>query len=105
MVRKAWLLAAVLGWVLAGWAGAPSAWAQAKEGVKAAVPAVQAKINVNKAGPAELASLPGIGDATSKAILDYRQANGPFKKVDDLVQVKGIGEKKLEAIRGLVSVE
>ena len=66
---------------------------------------VQAKVNVNKAGVDQLASLPGIGEVIVKAIVDFRQANGPFRAAEDLLQVKGIGEKKLEAIRGLITFE
>ena len=66
---------------------------------------VQAKVNANKAGAEQLAALPGIGEVTAKAILDFRQMNGPFRNAEDLLQVKGIGEKKVEALRGLVTFE
>jgi len=66
---------------------------------------VQSKVNVNKAGVDQLASLPGIGEVTAKAIVEFRQANGPFRTAEDLLQVKGIGEKKLEAIRGLITFQ
>ncbi len=64
--------------------------------------AVQSRVEINKAPAEEIMTLPGIGESTAKAIVDYRQANGPFGSVDDLIRVKGIGEKKLEAIRDLV---
>lgn len=64
--------------------------------------AVTSKVEINKAPAEEIMRLPGIGEVTAKAIVDYRQVNGPFRSLDDLLQVKGIGEKKLEAIRGLV---
>ncbi len=63
-----------------------------------------AAVNVNTATKDELISLPGIGPAKAQAILDYRKANGPFKAVDDLRNVKGIGAKRLEKLRNEVSV-
>jgi competence protein ComEA len=52
----------------------------------------------------ELKSLPGVGDKTAQAILDYRAANGPFRDVKDLLKVKGIGPKKLEKMAPMVEV-
>ncbi len=63
-----------------------------------------AAVNVNTASQAELEALNGIGPAKAKAILDYRQKNGPFKSVDDLKKVTGIGDKTLESIRKDVSL-
>lgn len=63
------------------------------------------KININKADNAQLETLPGIGPQTAKGITDYRQAHGGFKSVEELKQVKGIGDKKFDAIKDLVTVE
>ena len=63
-----------------------------------------AAVNVNTASQAELEALNGIGPAKARAILDYRQKNGPFKSVDDLKKVTGIGDKTLESIRKDVSL-
>ena len=60
------------------------------------------KVNVNTAMAAQLTALPGIGDTIAQAIVDYRDNNGAFRSVDDLLQVNGIGEKKLAALRDLV---
>jgi competence protein ComEA len=61
-------------------------------------------IDLNTAGAEELESLPGVGPATSAAILQHREENGPFAAVDDLISVSGIGDAKLAAIRDLVTV-
>jgi competence protein ComEA len=60
------------------------------------------KINLNTATLEELDSLPGIGPVLAQRIIDYREANGPFQSVDDLLRVKGIGLSLLEQIRDLV---
>ena len=63
-----------------------------------------ALIDVNRAGAAELETLPGIGPKLSQALVDDREAKGPFRSVDDLKRVRGIGDSKLEAIRPLITV-
>lgn len=68
-------------------------------------PGLPAKINVNSAIAEQLQTLPGVGPATSAAIIAKREKDGPFKSVDALLEVRGIGEAKLEAIRDLVSVD
>ena len=54
-------------------------------------------INVNTASERE--ALPGIGPALAERIVSHREANGPFKSLDDLTDVPGIGKAKLEALR------
>ena len=61
-------------------------------------------INVNTASADELQFLPRIGPALAGRILDFREANGPFEAVDELVAVKGIGETSLEKLRPFVTV-
>jgi competence protein ComEA len=61
-------------------------------------------VNINTASAVELATLKGIGEAKAKAILEYREKNGPFKSVDDLHQVHGIGNKLLEGLRPQITV-
>ncbi|MCS7233140.1 MAG: helix-hairpin-helix domain-containing protein [Synergistetes bacterium] len=60
-------------------------------------------VNVNKATVEELERLPGIGKTMAKRIVEYREKNGPFKEPSDLLKVKGIGEKKLEKIRSMIT--
>ena len=64
-----------------------------------------AKININTATAQELTALPGIGQAKAEAIVKHREANGPFKTVDELNDVKGIGNKILENIKNEVTVD
>jgi len=64
-----------------------------------------AGLNLNTADQAALESLPGIGQAKAQAIVDYRTAHGNFSSVEDLTQVKGIGEKLLAKIKDLVEVK
>ncbi len=61
-------------------------------------------IDVNRAGAADLATLPGIGPKLAQALVDDREAKGPFRTVDDLKRVRGIGDGKLESIRPFVTV-
>lgn len=61
-------------------------------------------VPLNSATAAELEALPGIGPATAAAIVAWREANGPFTAVDQLLDVRGIGPAKFEAIRDLVVV-
>lgn len=62
------------------------------------------RLDLNSATAAELQKLPGIGEGLSAAIVADREANGPFSSAEDLLRVPGIGEKRLEAIRDLVTV-
>lgn len=62
------------------------------------------KININRAEPWLLEALPGIGEVLAQRIVDYRSVNGPFRRVEDLVKVSGIGEATLENIRDYVTV-
>ena len=63
-----------------------------------------APVNINTASAAELEALPGVGPTTAEAIISHRESAGPFASVDDLLDVRGIGEAKLEQIRDLATV-
>ncbi len=62
------------------------------------------KVNINSASQAELEKLPRIGPKVAARILDYRREHGPFKRVEDLMKVKGIGEKTFARLKDLVTV-
>lgn len=62
-------------------------------------------IDLNRATAAELQLLPGVGPALSKRIVEYREAKGEFDKIEDVMQVSGIGPKTFQAIKDYVIVE
>jgi competence protein ComEA len=63
-----------------------------------------APINLNTASVAQLETLPGIGRSTAERILEYRQKNGSFKKIEDLMNVRGVGEKSFLKLKPLITV-
>src|SRR5215470_13125438 len=63
-----------------------------------------AVVNINTASAAELDALPGIGAKTAALIVEYRQKNGPFKKVEELMNVRGIGEKNFLKLKPQLTV-
>ena len=63
-----------------------------------------AVININTASAAELDALPGIGAKVAARIVEYRQKNGPFKKVEELMNVRGVGEKNFLKLKGQITV-
>ncbi len=65
---------------------------------------VRQKININTATAAELDTLPGIGPAIAQRIIDYRTEHGPFRTIADLQKVSGIGERRYEQIKDLVTI-
>ncbi len=62
------------------------------------------KININTANQTELETLPGIGTATALKIINYRKENGKFKNIEDIKNVKGVGESKFNNIKGLIII-
>ena len=62
------------------------------------------KININTASEEELQTLTGIGASKAKAIIEYREQNGPFNKTEDITNVSGIGESAYEKIKDNITV-
>ncbi len=63
------------------------------------------KANINKAAASTLASLDGIGEKTAQSIVEYRMENGDFKSIEEIKNVKGIGDKTFEEIKENICVE
>lgn len=72
--------------------------------VGAAVGPEAKKININTASSADLQQLPRIGPKVAQRIIDFREKHGKFKRVEDLMKVKGIGEKTFMNLRDLITV-
>ena len=70
----------------------------------AATVASTGTVNLNSATAAQIASLPGIGPKTADLVVQYRQKNGPFKKIEEIMNVKGIGEKSFLKIKDRLTV-
>ena len=89
-------------------AALPAAAAQQKS--PAAKPAARASaapttpVNINTATQEQLESLPGLGAKVAQRIIEYRQKNGNFKKVEDLMNVKGVGEKSFLKLKPMLTI-
>lgn len=70
----------------------------------AAAAAVADVVNLNTATATQLSTLPGIGPKTAELIIQYRQKNGPFKKIEEIMNVRGIGEKSFLKIKSRLAV-
>ncbi|MGP4061644.1 helix-hairpin-helix domain-containing protein [Halobacillus sp. H74] len=74
------------------------------EGSPSQIDVASTKISINRATADEIESLNGIGPSKAAAIVQYREENGPFSSVEDLVEVPGIGEKTVEAFKDKIRV-
>jgi competence protein ComEA len=70
----------------------------------AAKGAVSGTVNINTAAATDFVGLPGIGAKTAARIIEYRQKNGPFKKVEELMNVRGIGEKNFLKLKPQLTI-
>ena len=102
MHRISFALACVLAALVVGASG--MATAQEKTAKPKPAPAVTTPVNLNTATAADLQALPGVGAATARLIIEHRDKNGGFKKVEELMNIKGIGEKSFLKLKPLVTV-
>jgi competence protein ComEA len=98
------LIAAIFGIAV----GAAAASAQNKpttpKAAATATATATAPVNLNTATAEQLATIPGVGPRMAERIIDYRQKNGGFKKVEDLMNVSGVGEKSFLKMKPLITV-
>jgi len=97
MTRMVIVALLVLGFSVAAEAAQGSAQ-QAKAATASAL------VNLNTASVAQLETLPGIGKSTAERILEYRAKNGNFKRIEDLMNVRGVGEKSFLKLKPLITV-
>jgi competence protein ComEA len=102
MVRNTWVAAALMAALVMGMGVRELEAAQGRTAKPA--PTAEAPLDLNTATSADLQKLPGIGPALADRIIEYRQKNGSFKKVEELMNVQGIGEKSFLRLKPLVSV-
>ena len=108
MNRSALVLAAIV--FVSSPLAAQSTAPKAQPGGRAAKPPVTATVmsteivNLNSATAAQIASLPGIGLKTAELVVEYRTKNGPFKKIEEVMNVRGIGEKSFLKIKDRLTV-
>lgn len=86
--------------VAPGWAASPPSPGRSSS----AKPAPAEPVDVNTATTADLETVPGIGQALAQRIVEFREKNGPFDQVDDLIKVRGIGEKSILRLKPYLTV-
>jgi competence protein ComEA len=97
-MRRVFLLFLFLGSLSSG------SYAQTATAAKTVAAKPATIVNVNTATASDFESLPGIGPKVAARIVEYRQKNGPFKKIEELMNVQGIGEKSFLKLRGQLTV-
>jgi len=83
---------------------APALSAQSKSPAAKPAATAAAPVNLNTATAEQLATIPGVGPKMAERIIEYRQKNGGFKKVEDLMNVSGVGEKSFLKMKPLITV-
>ncbi len=71
---------------------------------QAAAPQPAVRVNINTASTEQLQAIPGVGPATAERIIQFRQGNGTFERVEDLLNIRGIGESTLEKMRPYIKL-
>jgi competence protein ComEA len=84
--------------------GVATVSAQQSSSRPATAASAAAPVNLNSATVPQLEALPGVGKATAERIVEYREKNGGFKKIEDLMNVRGIGEKSFLTLKPLITV-
>jgi len=84
--------------------GSTAVSAQTKSPAPRSTATASAPVNLNTATADQLATIPGVGPKMAERIIDYRQKNGGFKKVEDLMNVSGVGEKSFLKMKPLITV-
>src|ERR687895_1465649 len=82
----------------------PAAAQQPPRAAKMAAPVPTEIVNLNSATATQIATLPGIGQKTAELVVQYRQKNGPFKKIEEIMNVRGVGEKSFLRIKDRITV-
>ena len=84
----------------------PSNGKKKEFGIGSGVPVSESsgKVNINTAGVEELCTLPGIGEARAKVIISYRESSGPFKSIEDIMNVSGIKQASFDKIKNDICV-
>jgi competence protein ComEA len=98
------LLARLLVLALVSGVVAPLAAQENPSSASRAAVSASGLVNLNTASASELATLPGIGPRTAQLIVEHREKNGGFKKIEELMHIRGIGEKSFLRLRDLVTV-
>jgi competence protein ComEA len=84
---------------------APTSQPAATGAVGSTTPGAANRININTAGVSELEALPRVGPALAQRIVDYRSAHGPFRAIEDIMQVSGIGPATFAQIKDLITIK
>ena len=82
----------------------PATFTAEATGRRIAAPPLTGEIDINAASAEELQALPGIGPKYSEAIVEYRESHGGFDFAEDLMNVRGIGDKRFDAVQPLISI-
>lgn len=98
------LMAAILGIAVSAAAASAQNKATTPKAAATVTATATAPVNLNTATVEQLATIPGVGPKMAERIIDYRRKNGGFKKVEDLMNVSGVGEKSFLKMKPLITV-